>query len=52
MWNKKLSRCIKKLELEVDWCIAIELSMDETEFVLFNIYMPYQTPENDDRYLE
>ena len=52
MWNKKLSRCIKKLELEVDWCIAIELSMDDTKFILFNIYMPYQIPENDDRYLE
>ena len=26
--------------------------MDDTKFILCNIYMPYQTPENDDKYLK
>ena len=32
--------------------MAIELDINSTKFVLFNIYMPYQAPENEDLYYE
>ena len=52
MWHKKFSRFIKRILFEVDWCVAIEISMEDTKFIIFNIYMPYQIPDNDDRYVE
>ena len=52
MWRKDYSKYIKVLDLNVDWCVAIEFDMGFTKFVLFNIYMPYQTPVNEDEYLE
>ena len=52
LWRNELSKHIKVLELNVDWCIAIEFSMGSTKFVIFNIYMPYQSPENEDLYME
>ena len=52
MWRKELSKHIKVLDIEADWCLAIELDMDSTKFVLLNIYMPYQAPENEDLYFE
>ena len=32
--------------------MAIECVMGNTRFVLFNVYMPYQTPDNEDEYHE
>ena len=52
MWKKELSRNIKVLDLNVNWCIAIEFDVGCTRFVLFNIYMPYQTIANEDEYIE
>ena len=52
MWKKELSRHIKVLDLNVNWCIAIEFQMGCTRFILFNIYMPYQTIVNEDEYIE
>ena len=52
MWRKELSRYVKRIEYNVDWCIAIEVSMEGTTFILFNIYMPYQIADNDDKYVE
>ena len=52
MWKKELSRNIKVLDLNVNWCVAIEFDVGCTRFVLFNIYMPYQTIANEDEYIE
>ena len=52
MWRRDLSRYINVLELNVNWCTAIEFDRGHTKFVLFNIYMPYQTPINEDEYIE
>ena len=52
MWRKELCKHIKILDLNADWCTAIELDMNSTKFVLFNIYMPYQAPENEELYFE
>ena len=52
MWRKELSKYIKIVDINVDWCMAIEVDMGSTKFVIFNIYMPYQAPENEDIYVE
>ena len=46
MWRKELRKFIKRIVFDVDWCIAIEISIDNTKFIIFNIYMPYQSPDN------
>ena len=39
MWRKDLSRHVKRIEYNVDWCIAIEVTMEGTTFILFSIYI-------------
>ena len=50
--EKNMSKYIKVLDIKVDWCMAIEINMGSTNFVLFNVYMPYQAPENEELYFE
>ena len=52
LWNIDMSKHIKILDIKVDWCIAIEVNLGSSKFVLFNVYMPYQAPENEDLYFE
>ena len=52
MWRKEFSKHIKIIDTNVDWCIAVEVSVGQTKFVLLNLYMPYQTPDNEDLYFE
>ena len=51
MWRKELGKFVQRLELSVDWCVAIELQMESTKLVIFNIYLPYQCKDNEDEYL-
>ena len=52
MWRTSLCKYIKHLDLNVDWCTGIEVSMENSKFVLLNVYMPYQSQENEDKYME
>ena len=51
MWHKDLGRNIKRIDLSVDWCVAIEVNLGSTKFVLFNVYLPFQCFENEDEYI-
>ena len=35
LWRKELGRFIHRIELNVDWCTAIELVLDSTKLVVF-----------------
>ena len=52
LWRSEFSRNIKHIELNVNWCVAVEVSIDSTKFIILNIYMPYQKLEHEDLYLE
>ena len=41
MWRKEFCNHIKIIELDSDWCMAVEINMGSVKFVIFNIYMPY-----------
>ena len=51
MWHKDLGRNIKRIDLSVDWCVAIEVNLGSTKFILFNVYLPFQCFENEDEYI-
>ena len=52
MWRSELTKYIKVIELNVTRCTAIEVTMGETKFIIINVYLPYQSHENEDMYLE
>lgn len=52
LWRSELSKHIRQIKLDVNWCVAIEVSIDSKKFVILNIYMPYQKVEHEDLYLE
>ena len=52
MWRSELSKYIKTIDVNVNWCTAIEVTMSGSTFVILNVYLPYQSHENEDLYLE
>ena len=52
MWRAELSKFIKAIDLNVDWCTAIEVATAGTRFIILNVYLPYQSHENEDLYIE
>ena len=52
MWRTNLCKYIKHMDLEVDWCTAIEVVMESNSFVILNVYLPYQSRDNEDLYME
>ena len=52
LWRKELSKYIRIIEQDSDWCMAIELDMGSTKCVVLNIYMPYQSVDNEELYVE
>ena len=51
MWHKELGKLVRRIDLAVDWCVAIELQLESTKFIIFNVYLPYQCKDNEDEYL-
>ena len=52
LWPRKLEQYVKPVELGLDWCAAIEVSVGHRRFYIINVYMPYQCPENEEKYLD
>ncbi|KAM3619481.1 uncharacterized protein V6R79_009005 [Siganus canaliculatus] len=51
MWNKKLDSAINVIRLDVDWCIAVQLTQHDKDFIILNIYTPYECQLNEDNYV-
>ena len=51
-WRTELSKYIKQIKLDSNWCVGIEVSIDSTIFTILNVYMPYQKAEHEDLYFE
>lgn len=51
LWNKNLDSVISVVRLDVDWCIAIRLTQDNKEFLILNVYAPYECNQNEEEYL-
>ena len=52
MWKSSLCKYIKHIDFNVSWCTGIEVNMENTKFVILNIYLPYQSLENEESYME
>lgn len=51
LWNKKLDSVVNVIRLGVDWCIAIHLTQLDKEFVILNVYTPYECQNNEEDYM-
>lgn len=51
LWHKKLDNIIKVLGLKADWCIADQICVNNKDFVILNIYTPYESHQNEEKYL-
>ena len=52
LWRTELSKHIKQIKMDANWCVAIEVTIESTKFVILNVYMPYQKREHEDLYME
>ena len=48
LWHNKLDTVISVIKLEVDWCIAVHYKSNNREFIVLNVYTPYECKENED----
>ena len=47
-----LKKYIKPLDLHIDWCVIVEITIGTKKCLLFYVYMPYQCSDNEPSYLE
>ena len=52
LWRKKLDHVIKPLDLNCNWCTAIEINTGSNTIVVISVYLPDQCPDNEVEYLE
>ena len=52
MWNKCLDKCVKPIDFNCNWCVGLEVLLDQKKFVIVNLYMPFQCSDNEDKYLD
>lgn len=51
LWNKKLDSLINVVRLGADWCIVIQFTQIDMEFIILNVYTSYECHQNEDEYL-
>ncbi|XP_026016954.1 uncharacterized protein LOC113018106 [Astatotilapia calliptera] len=51
LWDKKIDPVIKPIRLDVDWCIGIQYTQNNSSFIILNIYTPYESCQNEQEYL-
>ena len=52
-YNRRFSDLITPIYFKnCDWCVALKLTCDSTCFILFNVYLPYESNANEDEYIE
>lgn len=50
-WNIKYEEYISELKFDLDWVVGIQVEFENRKFVILNVYMPHQSPENEEEYL-
>ena len=48
LWNIAYESHISELRLEKDWAVGIEIEYEKRKIVIINVYMPYQSRENEE----
>lgn len=52
LWRKKYDSLVSVIWLEVDWAIAIKVAHQKSNFIVLNVYTPYENPyQNENEYL-
>ena len=52
-YNRRLAKYVTPVYFSnCDWCVGIKVQFDRTCFTLFNVYLPYECPNNEDEYSE
>ena len=52
MWDVKLDRCVRPLDLNLDWSVAISITLGSKKCTILNLYMPHQCYDNEPMYVE
>ena len=47
-----MSKFIKQVDTHLDWCNALEITIESHKMIIINVYLPYQCDNNRDRYLQ
>ena len=51
LWKKELEHMITPINFDYDWMVGLELTNDDTKCTFINVYLPYQSYDNQDEYM-
>ena len=51
LWNLKYDSMVNVLRLNVDWAIGLEFNCNGNNFIILNVYTPYQSYDHVDEYV-
>ena len=52
MWRKRFDSCVEVLNFDTDWLTGIKLSQNNKSYVILCVYMPYESADNEDAFVE
>ena len=52
MWRKRFDSCVEVLNFDTDWLTGIKLSQNNKTYVILCVYMPYESVDNEDAFVE
>ena len=50
-WRKKYDQCVNALHFDADWIVGIEINIAQKRYVVLNVYMPCESREHADSFL-
>ena len=51
-YRKEVSKYVKQIDTNLDWCNAIEITVESHTIILINVYMPFQCDKNKEMYMQ
>ena len=51
-YRKEVSKYVKQIDTNLDWCNAIEITVESHKIILINVYMPFQCDKNKEMYMQ
>ena len=51
-YKKDLSKYVKQIDTNLEWCNAIEITVESHKIILINVYLPYQCDKNKELYMQ
>ena len=52
LWHSSYDKYIEPLDFTMDWLVGVKLHLDNKVMYIFNLYLPFESPDNEDLFVD